>query len=143
MSHHSVDLESLLHDQGYRITPQRQLVLDAVCEIGDHARPEEVYESVQARAPAVNRVTVYRTLKLLCRLGLITDTISTEGHVVYEIAGEQPHHHLVCRQCGTDIEFSNQSYGKFIEELQSRHNFVIETTHLTLSGLCLNCRERV
>lgn len=140
MTHHQVDLENLLHDQGYRVTPQRQLVLDAVCEIGDHARPEEIYETVHEKAPAVHRVTVYRTLKLLCKLGLITETVAAEGYHVYEIASEQPHHHLVCRQCGIDIEFANLDYSEFVGVLQRQHNFLIETTHLTLSGLCQECQ---
>ena len=90
------------------MTPQRQMVLDAVCEIGEHARPEQVYELVQQKSPAVHRATVYRTLKLLCELGLVADTVTAEGHLVYEIAGERPHHHLVCRCCGADVEFSDE-----------------------------------
>jgi Fe2+ or Zn2+ uptake regulation protein len=141
MSHQELDLATTLHHQGHRMTPQRQMVLDAVCEIGQHARPEQVYELVQQKSPAVHRATVYRTLKLLCELGLVTDTPTAEGHLVYEIAGEQPHHHLVCRCCGADVEFSDEDFRAFAEVLQDNTGFHIETTHVTLSGTCPACQE--
>jgi len=141
MSHQELDLATTLHHQGHRMTPQRQMVLDAVCEIGEHARPEQVYELVQQKSPAVHRATVYRTLKLLCELGLVTDTLTAEGYLVYEIAGEQPHHHLVCRRCAADVEFSDEDFRAFMEALQENTGFRIETTHITLSGLCAACRE--
>lgn len=122
------------------MTAQRQMVLDAVCEIGDHARPEQVYELVQQKSPAVHRATVYRTLKLLCELGLVTDTVTAEGHMVYEIAGERPHHHLVCRCCGADLEFPDEEYRAFVDALEEKSGFRIEATHITLSGLCPACQ---
>lgn len=122
------------------MTPQRQMVLDAVCEIGDHARPEQIYELVQQKSPAVHRATVYRTLKLLCELGLVTDTVTAEGHMVYEIAGERPHHHIVCRCCGVDLEFPDEDYRAFVYNLEKKSGFRIEATHITLSGLCPTCQ---
>ena len=124
------------------MTPQRQMVLDAVCEIGGHARPEEVYELVHQKSPAVNRATIYRTLKLLSDLALIVDTVAVDGHLVYELAGEQTHHHLVCRICGANVEFSDVYFRAFAEVLQQSHNFLIETTHVTLTGMCAECREK-
>lgn len=141
MSHQDVDLADRLHKQGYRMTPQRQLVLDAVCEIGDHARPEEVFERVRQKTPAVHRATIYRTLKLLCDLGLITDTATAEGHLVYEISGKHPHNHLVCRLCEVNIEFSDDLYRACIDNLERQHDFKIETRHITLLGLCSRCRD--
>ena len=123
------------------MTPQRQMVLDAVCEIGDHARPEQIYELVHQKSPAVHRATVYRTLKLLCELGLVTDTVTAEGHLVYEIAGGQPHHHLVCRRCGADEAFLDEDFRAFAEALQDKSGFRIEATHITLSGLCPACQK--
>lgn len=140
MSHQELDLANTLRHQGHRMTPQRQMVLDAVCEIGDHARPEQIYELVQRKSPAVHRATVYRTLKLLCELGLVTDTVTADGHLVYEIAGERPHHHLVCRCCGADLEFPDQDYRAFVETLEEKSGFRIEATHITLSGVCPACQ---
>jgi Fe2+ or Zn2+ uptake regulation protein len=141
MSHQELDLAATLHHQGHRMTPQRQMVLDAVCAIGDHARPEQIYELVRQKSPAVHRATVYRTLKLLCELGLVTDTTTAEGHMVYEIAGAQPHHHLVCRCCGADLEFPDEDYRAFVGKLEEKSGFRIEATHITLSGLCPECQK--
>ena len=142
MSHQELDLAATLHHQGHRMTPQRQMVLDAVCEIGEHARPEQVYALVQQKAPAVHRATVYRTLKLLSDLGLVTDTAAADGRLVYEIAGEQPHHHLVCSCCDAGMEFPDEDYRDFVQTLQDKTGFLVETTHVTLSGLCPTCQER-
>jgi len=140
MTHQEIDLADLLHSEGRRMTPQRQMVLDAVCEAGGHARPEEVYELVQQKSPSVNRATIYRTLKLLCELGLITDTLSADGYLVYEMAGDHPHHHLVCRRCGSNMEFTDAEYIKLVESIKRETSFKIETTHITLSGLCPSCQ---
>lgn len=141
MSHQNLDLASVLHREGYRITPQRQMVLDAVCKIGGHGRPEEVYELVRRKSPAVNRATVYRTLKLLSELGLIADTVTVDGRLVYEMAGEHRHHHLVCRICGANVEFSDANFRAFTDQLQQSHGFLVENSHVTLRGVCAVCRE--
>ena len=85
--------------QGYRLTPQRQVILEAVRRAGDHVTPEQVYETVHAQQPAISRATIYRTLDFLCEQRLIT-AMHWGGQMYYEIAGETPHHHLICRTCG-------------------------------------------
>jgi Fur family ferric uptake transcriptional regulator len=140
MTHQEIDLANLLHREGHRMTPQRQMVLDAVCEAGGHARPEEVYRLVHEKSPAVNRATIYRALKLLSELGLITDTLSVDGYLVYEMAGDHPHHHLVCRRCGADLEFSDAKYAQLVDAIEEETRFRVETTHITLSGLCPDCQ---
>src|SRR5262245_13361962 len=102
MSHQNLDLGTLLHAKGYRLTAQRQLILDAVCEVGGHATPDEITERVQIHSPAINRTTVYRTLEFLCDIGLVTSTTIHGGHLAYELASGEQHHHLICRQCGEE-----------------------------------------
>ena len=85
--------------QGYRMTPQRQLVLEAVRALAGHATPGEIYDWVQQQAPAINRATVYRVLGFLCELQLVA-RFDVAGTTTYELVGPQPHHHLVCRACG-------------------------------------------
>jgi Fur family ferric uptake transcriptional regulator len=141
MSHQDLDLASVLHREGHRMTPQRQMVLDAVCEIGGHARPEEVYELVRQKSPAVNRATVYRTLKLLSELGPIADTVTVDGRLVYEMTGEHGHHHLVCRICGANTELSDADFRAFAAQLQRSHGFFVDNSHVTLRGVCAVCSE--
>ena len=92
-------LRRTLHERGLRMTPQRQLVLDAVRALG-HATPEQVCTQVQREAPAVNITTVYRSLDLLERLGLVRHTHLGHGAPNYSVH-EHEHVHLVCHGCGT------------------------------------------
>ena len=122
------------------MTPQRQLVLDALCEADGHATPEQVFELVQRRSEAVNRATIYRTLKFLQQRGVIMVTTLPDGHLQYELGGSQPHHHLVCTGCGDDIEIADDAYAHFIDGLEEVYGFQVEATHLTLQGRCPSCQ---
>ena len=93
------DWHEELRSRGYRVTPQRQLVLEAVSELG-HATPEEICARVQQTARGVNISTVYRTLELLEELGLVTHTHLSHGAPTYHLAAEADHVHLACRGCG-------------------------------------------
>jgi Fur family ferric uptake transcriptional regulator len=141
MSHQDLDLPLLLHQKGYRMTTQRQLVLDAICEIDGHATPEHIYEVVHERTAAVNKATIYRVLKFLLGLELLTATYSADGRLEYELAGLVNHHHLVCRKCGQDIEFLDQGFSSFVQSLKKTYSFKVESNHLTLTGLCQDCHE--
>src|SRR5579875_1876074 len=84
-----------LRARGYRATPQRQLVLEAVAKLG-HATPEDVAAEVQQTARGVNISTVYRTLELLEQLGMVTHAHLGHGAPTYHLAVEADHVHLVC-----------------------------------------------
>jgi Fur family ferric uptake transcriptional regulator len=140
MSHNKLNLAELLHEQGYRLTPQRQMVLDAVCEAHVHATAEQIYELVQQKSGAVNRATIYRTLKFLKEMGLVTTTTLPGGGLEYELAGPRPHHHLVCSQCGIDYEVSHEPFVALLKTLESTYDFQVDSTHLSLYGLCSECQ---
>jgi len=99
MSHHTQLIESV-RQQGYRMTPQREMILEAIHGDDGHLTADEIYQKVRAKSPAVNLATIYRTLELLKALRLVTAIDTGEGCVYYELAGEQRHHHLVCKECG-------------------------------------------
>ena len=88
-----------LRARGYRVTPQRQLVLEAVTKL-EHASPEEIWADVQQTASGVNISTIYRALELLEQLGLVTHTHLGHGAPRYHLAAEADHVHLVCSSCG-------------------------------------------
>ena len=142
MSHQNLDYARLMHDRGFRVTPQRQLILDAICESGGHAAPDDVYARVRRRSPAVNRATIYRNLDFLCAMRLVTSTDVGQGGKVYEIACEAPHHHLVCRQCGDVIQIDHALAKAFFSKIERDYAFTVETDHLALWGLCPKCREK-
>jgi Fur family transcriptional regulator, ferric uptake regulator len=142
MSHQNLDYARLMHERGFRVTPQRQLILDAICEGGGHAAPDEVYARVRRRSPAVNRATIYRNLDFLCDMHLITSTDVGLGGKVYEIACEAPHHHLVCRQCGGVIQIDHTLAKAFFAKIEHTYAFTVETDHLALWGVCPKCRAK-
>jgi Fur family ferric uptake transcriptional regulator len=131
-------LRRTLHERGLRMTPQRQLVLDAVRELG-HATPEQVCGKVQLAAPAVNITTVYRTLDLLERLGLVRHTHLGHGAPNYS-AHEHEHVHLVCHHCGGVTEVPTDVMAEVAERLDTAFGFELDVAHVALSGLCRACR---
>ena len=132
-------LRHTLHERGLRLTPQRQLVLDAVRTLG-HATPEQICAQVQRTAPAVNITTIYRTLDLLDRIGLVHHTHLGHGAPTYS-AHEHEHVHLVCHQCGAVRELPTELMGSLAAELADRHGFTLDVSHLALSGICANCQD--
>ena len=88
-----------LRAEGYRLTPQRELVLRAVEDLG-HATPDEVFAEVRRESSAVNISTVYRTLELLERLRLVWHPHLGKGAPVYHTAGHR-HRHVACATCGS------------------------------------------
>jgi Fur family transcriptional regulator, ferric uptake regulator len=133
-------LRRTLHERGLRMTPQRQLVLDAVRALG-HATPEQVCTQVQREAPAVNITTIYRSLDLLERLGLVRHTHLGHGAPNYSVH-EHEHVHLVCHGCGTVTEVPPDVMSGLNERLATEAGFVLDVTHVALSGHCRDCQNR-
>ena len=130
-------LRRTLHERGLRMTPQRQLVVDAVRALG-HATPEQICTKVQASAPAVNITTIYRTLELLERIGLVRHTHLGHGAPTYS-EREHQHVHLVCHDCGSVIEAPTDLMAPLAERLATESGFVLDATHVALSGRCVAC----
>ncbi len=129
-----------LRARGYRLTPQRQLVLEAVAELG-HATPEDIVTAVRRTASGVNISTVYRTLELLEELGLVTHTHLGHGPPTYHAATDDEHVHLVCRGCGTVLEAHPAEFDAWQDSLRERHGFEADLGHLTVFGRCQECRD--
>lgn len=140
MSHDRSECAAQMRDHGFRVTPQRLLLLDAICEGKGHTTFDEIYERVQAKAPGINQATVYRTLDFLCDLRLVVSA-EIEGRTVYEIAGETPHHHLVCRSCGAVQELADFHFQELREHLLEEHGFEADLDHLAIHGLCARCMK--
>ena len=131
-------LHTTLRAQGYRLTPQRQLVLRAVTELR-HGTPDEICLEVQRSASGVNISTVYRTLELLEELGLVTHTHLGHGAPTYHSATDEDHLHLVCRDCGQIIETDVSVADQLVDELARRHGFVTDVAHFAIFGRCKEC----
>jgi Fur family transcriptional regulator, ferric uptake regulator len=141
MSHTRWDYAKLMRERGFRVTPQRQLILDAICAAHGHTTFDEIYARVQRTSSAVNRATVYRALDFLCKLRLVVAADMGGGHMVYEIAGDTPHHHLVCRACGGQQEVAHKTMKGLFARFEREQAFHVDLDHVALPGLCAACYE--
>lgn len=130
-----------LGEKGYRLTPQRLMVLDAIEHSRNHISAEEIYAQVIAKYPHVNISTIYRTLDLLKRLSLVTETDLGGGRVRYHPAEKGKHHHLVCQQCGAIINLDESVLLPLKATLQREYEFDADLKHLAIFGLCRKCRR--
>ena len=135
------DLISKLSEQGYRLTPQRMLVLSAIENSNDHISAEEIYAQVVAKYSHVNISTIYRTLELLNRLGLVTETDLGGGRVRYHPAGKGHHHHLVCQECGKVIDLDETVLYPLKKVLLREYKFSADLRHLGIFGRCADCSK--
>jgi Fur family ferric uptake transcriptional regulator len=131
-------LAAVLRSRGLRLTAQRQLVLEAVYELG-HATPDQVHAKVSTVAAGVNISTVYRTLELLEELGLVTHAHLSHGAPTFHAVGADQHVHLVCRACGGVTEISPDVLSGLSESLGRQHGFHIDIGHVALFGVCAGC----
>ncbi len=131
-------LAEVLRSRGLRLTAQRQLVLEAVNELG-HATPDQVHAKVGETAAGVNITTVYRTLELLEELGLVTHAHLSHGAPTYHGAVKDQHVHLVCRQCRTVVEVPSGMLNDLAGELERKRGFLIDVGHVALFGICSQC----
>lgn len=135
------DITSKLSEQGYRLTPQRMMVLAAIEDSADHISAEEIYAQVITKYPYVNISTVYRTLELLKRLGLVTETDLGGGRVRYHPADKGHHHHLVCQECGAIIGLDEAVLYPLKDTLRREYKFEADLRHLAIFGRCSKCRK--
>jgi Fur family ferric uptake transcriptional regulator len=132
------DWQTELRARGYRLTPQRQLVLEAVGSLG-HGTPEEIVAAVRRTATAVNISTVYRTLELLEELGLVQHTHLGHGAPTYSVPSDDDHVHLVCRDCGGVEEVASSVVEDVVRRLSAERGFTVDVGHFAVFGLCRAC----
>jgi Fur family transcriptional regulator, ferric uptake regulator len=125
-----------LRARGYRMTPQRLAILQAL-HAGGHLSPAQIYARI--RAIGMTETTVYRTLEFLARNGVVHPTQVGGGHLTYELAGHD-HHHLVCRVCGAQVDIEPDSLNDAISRINQQTGYQVEAGHLTFFGLCPECQ---
>jgi Fur family transcriptional regulator, ferric uptake regulator len=137
-------LAAQLRARGLRLTSQRQRVLAAVAAL-EHGTPEEIHARLRAEAgpdgAAPDASTVYRTLELLERLGLVWHTHLGKGAPVYH-AAQHPHLHVVCQGCGQITSVGPELLDRAAERLAADLGFTLDVGHVALSGTCRACTEK-
>ncbi len=130
-----------LREKGLRLTPQRELVLNAVRQLG-HATPEEVAEQVKKTHPGINLSTVYRNLETLENVGLVQHTHLGHGGATYHAAEEMTHLHLVCGKCGSVGDAPIEVAAPFVNSLVDDYGFKTDVTHFAIYGTCEGCQKK-
>lgn len=135
----TTDWRAELRAKGYRLTPQRELILGAIDELG-HATPDEVLAHVQSQVSSVNASTVYRTLEVLEELGLVRHTHLSDRAPTYHSVRGHEHFHLKCRGCGEVVSIDVEEARGLTDRLESERGFAADVGHLTVFGRCAACR---
>lgn len=139
MSNHAQMIQDL-RKAGYRITPQRESVLDVIATSNLHLTAEEIIARVRKRSPYLNKTAVYRSLELFTDLGFVTQTDLGRGRIEYELHRHPHHHHLVCRNCHQVTEIGHDAFTALSRKLENEYGFKADIDHFAVFGLCRKCK---
>ena len=139
MTHHH-DVVEALQQIGYRLTPQRMMILEAIADSAGHLSAEEIHETVRPAYPYLDISTVYRTLDLLKTLHLVSETDLGRGPAQYELLSKGLHHHLICTECGEILDVPNSLLDSLRHAMSEEYDFHAEIEHLAVFGICSNCK---
>jgi Fur family ferric uptake transcriptional regulator len=131
-----------LRDHGLPVTAQRLAIADVVLGTDRHLSAEEVERELRAHGTSAGTATVYRTLEVLVRSGLVVERDFGEGFKRYEAARGVPHHeHLICTSCGRVTEFRDERLERMTTLLAEAHDYSRQRHRLVIHGLCGDCRR--
>jgi Fur family ferric uptake transcriptional regulator len=132
-------LAEVLRERGLRMTPQRQLILEAIESLEGHISAEAVHHRITERFPQINISTVYRTLDLLEEMELVRHTHFDDGVAQYHLAETELHQHLICRGCGREQELDVEILRPLGDLLDKQYGFQLDLAHFALIGRCASC----
>lgn len=139
------DLLQEAAQQGIRLTAQRRALIETIQEAKSHLDAESLLQLARKRDPNIDRATVYRTLELLKRRGMIDELdlmhLNGEKHY-YEVKTQKDHLHLACFGCGKIEEFTTPTFEKLKREIAEKNEFSIQVMRLEVGGLCERCAAR-
>jgi Fur family ferric uptake transcriptional regulator len=136
-------IQDSLKQRGVRLTRQRRLLLELIDRSGLHLDAESLFQMAKEKDPKLNRVTVYRTLKLLKQGGLVDelDLAHFEGDQhYYETRMKQEHAHIICLRCGRVEEFFGEELRKLRAQVESQFGFEIMFARTEVGGYCSHCQ---
>ena len=130
-----------LNGTGMRVTNQRALILEIIRRGEGHLDADEIYRRAREKQPRLSLSTVYRTLRMFKKLGLVEELHFDEAHHHYEAKPSAEHHHLVCRSCGKVVEFECPLSQKMKEDVVREKDFEITDIEVRMTGYCSKCRQ--
>jgi Fur family ferric uptake transcriptional regulator len=138
-------LKAELNERGWRLTPQREVILQVFQKLpeGNHLSAEDLYNVLQGQGEGISLSTIYRTLKLMARMGILRELELAEGHKHYELNQPYPHHHhhLICVRCNKTIEFKSDSILKVGSKTAQKEGYHLLDCQLTIHAICPACQR--
>ena len=132
-----------LKDVGLKQTAQRDAILHTFLETRDHLSTDELHRLVQKKDARIGYTTVYRTLKLLAECGLASEVAFHDGIARYEHQyNRRSHHHMVCTDCGSSVEFFSQEVGQLEQEIGRKYHYLTTRHTFQIYGVCEDCRKK-
>jgi Fur family ferric uptake transcriptional regulator len=136
------DLLNAVEAQGIRLTAQRRALIETIQDATSHLDAASLLELARKRDPNIDRATVYRTIELLKRLGMVDELdlmhLNGEKHY-YEVKTQKDHLHLACFECGAIEEFASPTFERLKREIAEKNDFEIQVMRLEVGGLCKVC----
>ena len=130
-----------LNRVGMRVTHQRALIMEIIRKGRGHLDADEIYRRAREKESRLSLSTVYRTLQMLKKLGLVEELHFVEEHHHYEVKPSAEHHHLVCLGCGRVIEFYYPLSRYLRKKVPEAKDFDITETEIRMTGYCAKCRR--
>lgn len=141
----TASLKAELNERGWRLTPQRETILHIFQNLpaGKHLSAEDLYNVLHSQGESISLSTIYRTLKLMARMGILRELELAEGHKHYEINQPYPyhHHHLICVRCSKTIEFKNDSILRTGTKTAQKEGYHLLDCQLTIHAICPTCQR--
>lgn len=138
-----METSQTLKEKGVRLTRQRQVLLDLIDGSGDHLDAETLYNLARQKDAKLNRVTVYRTLKMLKESGLVDelDLLHKDGDQhYYETKMKREHAHIICLDCGKVEEYFGEPLSKMRKEVEDSLGFAVAVMRTEIGGYCSHCQ---
>lgn len=137
-------LSKVLKEKGQRFTKERDSIFQSILSYKGHFEPERLYLDMKSKGVKASRASVYRTINLLYRCGLIEKVGKAEHGVIYEIKVGRGHHdHMLCLRCGGVVEFYSEELEKIQEEICRKQNFKAVSHSLEIRGYCKKCQKKL
>lgn len=134
-------IAAALRQHGYKLTPQRRVVIGAIAASPDHLTPADLHQKVHQDHPTIGLTTIYRTLEILARLELICELHAGGSCRSYTTGAPEHHHHIICSVCGEVVDFSGYDISPLEKRLSRETGFEIEGHLLEFIGRCQNCQQ--
>ncbi len=132
-----------LRAQGERLTIQRRLVIEALCNAENHLTINAIQDHIAANHPDsdMQDPTIYRILQWLKDLQIISQTDMGQTGIVYELLDTPPHHHLICLKCNQVIDIDNAFFSELRQQLYEKYGFAARIDHMAIYGYCEVCAK--